>query len=286
MGAGGASGDSAGDRLLSRPGQSRRSNTHQSIASDAPSDGGGVFRRRASLVYSDDGADLTGVYDHRITLRKRAISLFVALRELKSYSQLNRTGFTKALKKYDKTLQRSLKNAYIQDKVAPAYCFQEAALKHLDENSSKIMEMYANLVTNGNVEEAKKELRLHLREHVVWERNTVWRDMIGIERKAHAAHIGPLVGDGMEKDRGLAGDSPDAASATKLLKTPFGSLEIPAWLFSQGFFTLAAILAVFAVLLHVETFATPEQQNCFAMLVFVSLLWATEVCFGTRPICI
>ena len=37
---------------------------------------------------------------------------------------------------------------------------------------------------------AKKELRLHLREHVVWERNTVWREMIGIERKAQAANLG------------------------------------------------------------------------------------------------
>ncbi|KAF8537510.1 SPX domain-containing protein [Trichophaea hybrida] len=260
-----------GSRLL---GQSW-GNVHQSITSDAPSEM--PFRRRASIAFSEEGENDTNVfYDKRITLKKRAISLFVALRELKSYSQLNKTGFTKALKKYDKILQRNLKNSYIDQKVTPMHCFQPSTIAHLDENVNKIVEMYANLVTNGDVEEARKELRLHLREHVVWERNTVWRDMIGIERKAHAAHMGPLVGDGIEKKQ-LAGDEVDMVMFTKQLKTPMGSVEIPTWLFSTGFFTLTAIIVVFAMLLQVKTFDTPEQQNCFAMLVFVSLLWATEV---------
>jgi len=259
-------------RLLGR--RQSWGNVHQSITSDAPSEFS--FRRRASIAYSEEG-EQDVFHDKRITLKKRAISLFVALRELKSYAQLNKTGFTKALKKYDKILQRNLKNAYIEQKVTPAHCFQPSTIGYLDENVNKIVEMYANLVTNGDVEEARKELRLHLREHVVWERNTVWRDMIGIERKAHAAHIGPLVGDGIEKQR-LDGDETDTVMFTKHLNTPMGSVRIPTWLFSTGFFTLTAIIVVFAMLLQVKTFDTPEQQNCFAMLVFVSLLWATEVC--------
>jgi hypothetical protein len=35
-----------------------------------------------------------------------------------------------------------------------------------------------HLVTKNNKQFARRELRLHLREHVVWERNTVWREMI------------------------------------------------------------------------------------------------------------
>ena len=57
-------------------------------------------------------------------------------------------------------------------------------LKHIEENISRMEKAYADVVTEGDVAVAKKELRLHLREHVVWERNTVWREMIGIERKA------------------------------------------------------------------------------------------------------
>jgi hypothetical protein len=32
------------------------------------------------------------------------------------------------------------------------------------------------------------------------------------------------------------------------------------------------------ILLMVPIMEEPEQQNCLAMVVFVSLLWATEVC--------
>ena len=270
--------DEESGRLLSR-----RSSRHMHH-SDAPNDHP-AGRRRHSVVTLDDGeATMNMLYDKRITLKKRAISLFVALRELKSYSQLNRTGFTKALKKYDKILQRNLKAKYLEQAVAPAYCFQPSTIQRLDDNVAEVEATYANLVTQGDLEEAKKELRLHLREHVVWERNTVWRDMIGIERKAHAAHLGitgPLLGDQVERKR-LAGDEV-RGSATKNLKTPFGTLTVPTWLFSAGFFTLTAIILVFAVLLHVKTFDTPEQQNCFAMLVFVSLLWATEVCSPMPP---
>ncbi|KAI5820590.1 SPX domain-containing protein [Pyronema omphalodes] len=268
--------DGANDRLL-RGGSQRSANPnmHASILSEAPSDM--TFRRRASVAYSEDGDPyMDTIWDKRITLKKRAISLFVALRELKSYSQLNRTGFSKALKKYDKILQRNLKVPYIENKVAPAYCFQESTIKYLDENINKITLMYANLVTGGDFEEAKKELRLHLREHVVWERNTVWRDMIGIERKANAAHMGPLVGSSTEKRR-LHGDDPTAAVYTKQLWTPMGHCTVPIWLFSSSFFILAIIGIIFSILLKVNIFATPEQNNCFAMLVFVSLLWATEV---------
>ncbi|KAI5856070.1 SPX domain-containing protein [Tricharina praecox] len=264
----------AGGRLLNRSAR----HMHHSITSDAPSDHQ-AGRRRYSTAASEEGEQAMNTFhDKRITLKKRAISLFVALRELKSFSQLNRTGFTKALKKYDKILQRNLKSRYVEQAVAPAHCFQASTIQHLDENVAKVEATYANLVTQGDLEEAKKELRLHLREHVVWERNTVWRDMIGIERKAHAAHLGltgPLLGDQVEKKR-LAGDEVRGPT-TKNLKTPFGSLTVPTWLFSGGFFTLTAIILVFAVLLQVKTFKTPEQQNCFAMLVFVSLLWATEV---------
>ncbi|KAI5799873.1 SPX domain-containing protein [Geopyxis carbonaria] len=262
--------------------QLQRSHVHRSnasVRSEAPSEGSG--RRRLSMAFEDENEQtLNMLYDMRVTLKKRAISLFVALRELKSYAQLNKTGFTKAAKKYDKILERSLKNSYIERRVAPAHCFLKSTAQKLDETLAKIENLYAELVTNGDIEVARRELRLHLREHVVWERNTVWREMIGIERKAHAAHMGGLsllgsLGDDLKKTR-LAGDEADSIN-TKELKTPVGRIRVPTWVFSSGFFTLAAILVVFAVLLQVTVFETPEQNNCFAMLVLVSLLWATEV---------
>lgn len=240
-----------------------------------------VFRRRDSQIYDDYHEQSIGaIYDKRIMLKKRSISLFVALRELKSFVQLNRTGFSKALKKYDKILNRILKDEYISSMIEPCYCFRKATTTELDKAIAKIEEIYANLITKGDIDDAKKELRLHLREHVVWERNTVWRDMIGIERKAQAANMGlrrTLLGDNADPTKArLTGDEPEV-STTKELATPVGRIKYPTWLFSSGFFTLCGILAVFATLLIVPISKSAEQQNCFAMLVFVSLLWATEV---------
>lgn len=238
--------------------------------------------RRHSHAYDDYANEaFSALYSYGITLKKRAISLYVQLCELKSFAQLNKTGFAKVLKKYDKICERNLKSRYIERFVTPAYPFQPATLKHIDENIHRMEMAYAAVVTQGDVVEAKKELRLHLREHVVWERNTVWREMIGIERKAQAANMGlrrTLLGAD-SSDLGTArlqGDD-EAVTDMKELQTPVGRVSLPTWLLSPTLFTLVAIIAVFFTLLYVPIFKKVEEQNCLAMLVFVSLLWATEV---------
>lgn len=240
-----------------------------------------LLKRRTSQAnddYSDQG--IPALYATGVLLKKRTISLYVSLCELKSFIQLNKTGFSKALKKYDKTLNRDLRNSYIKAKITPAYPFRQSTMGHLDENISKIEKMYADIITKGDIATAKRELRLHLREHVVWERNTVWREMIGIERKAQAANMGLrrtlLGGDHDPSNARLQGDEPDEMGMKELV-TPVGRFTCPQWLFSSAFSTLIGILAIFIVLLMVPIMKEQEQQNCLAMLVFVSLLWATEV---------
>ena len=238
-------------------------------------------KRTSSQAYEDYSDHVfSALYDSGITLKKRTVSLYVSLCELKSFIQLNKTGFSKALKKFDKTLDRNLRNKYINEAVSPAHPFKPTTMQHLDENIANVEKMYADVVTKGDLEQARKDLRLHLREHVVWERNTVWREMIGIERKAQAANMGlrrTLLGqdDDPSKAR-LQGDEEDNMAMMELV-TPVGRFTCPKWLFSSTFFALLAILVVFIVLLVVPIMKNPEQQNCLAMLVFVSLLWATEV---------
>jgi phosphate transporter len=243
---------------------------------------GSVLRRRPSIAMElehDHPEQFSALYDSGITLKKRTISLYVSLCELKSFIQLNHTGFKKAAKKYDKVCNRDIRREYMEKVVAPAYPFRETTMTHLDANVSKVEKIYADVVTKGDVPAARRELRLHLREHVVWERNTVWREMIGIERKAQAANFGirqTLLGGSEDPSKArLQGDAHD--SDMKELRTPIGKYRCPKWLFSSTFFALIAILAIFAVLLSVDIMKKPEQQNCLAMLVFVSLLWATEV---------
>jgi phosphate transporter len=82
-----------------------------------------------------------------------------------------------------------LNKTYLSKYVNPVYPFQQSSMDELTRNLERLEAAYAQVSTKGDIVEGKPELRLHLREHVVWERNTVWREMIGIERKAHATNI-------------------------------------------------------------------------------------------------
>lgn len=239
-----------------------------------------LMRRRPSMAFNDFGDDaLQALYDEGITLKKRITNLYVSVCELRSFIQLNQTGFGKVLKKYDKTLDRKLKKTYLDQKVKPAYPFLPSTMDHLNDNLQRVEGAYAGIVTKGDIETARSELRLHLREHVVWERNTVWREMIGIERKAQAANLGirnTMLGQDTDpKKARLQGD--DEHATTKEVVTPLGRTRCPRFLLSSTFWVLVSTIAIFAVLLAVPIMEEPEQQNCLALVVFVSLLWATEV---------
>lgn len=224
-----------------------------------------------SMMYS------SGLFSSGIMLKKRIISLYVQLCELKSYVQLNRTGFRKVLKKFDKILDKELMSAYITAHVDSAYPFKDETKRVIEENISKMETAYTEVVCGGDAALAKRDLRSHLREHVVWERNTVWRDLIGIERRAEAARIGQsLLGqDDNAQPRRLQGDDDKAPATTKIL-TPFGRMDVPAWVASTSMLTLVIAVAIFFLLIFIPIMEKPEQQNCLAMLVFVSILWATE----------
>lgn len=222
----------------------------------------------------------SGLFSSGIMLKKRIISLYVQLCELKSYAQLNKTGFSKVLKKFDKILDKELKAPFMKANVDTAYPFKSETKKVIEENIEKMENAYTEVVTGGDHELAKKDLRSHLREHVVWERNTVWRDLIGIERRAEAARFGQsLLGqDQTTVPKRLQGDD-DEIISTKQFRTPLGRLSLPSWLTGSSMLTLLVSVGAFVALLAIPIMDKPEEQNCLAMLVFVSLLWATEVRF-------
>ncbi|KAJ4317536.1 low-affinity phosphate transporter [Neodidymelliopsis sp. IMI 364377] len=262
-------------RQKSPDGQRRRRRT-----TDEDNNSTGLSSKRRTSVAFDDYNDMafSALYDEGVSLKKRTVSVYVSLCELRSFIQLNKTGFEKVLKKYDKILDRKLKSQYLNKYVYPAYPFQQSTMDKLTQKLQHVEHAYSQICTKGDVSEAKRELRLHLREHVVWERNTVWREMIGIERKAQAANIGitqTLLGRDVNAGRvRRQGDEND--SEVKEVVTPIGRYRCPQWLISKTFWTLVACIAVFVVLLVVPIMEKPEQQNCLAMVVFVSALWATE----------
>lgn len=250
----------------------------------ASSDFGRSARRHSTTVddFGDQGVMFSaGLFSSGIMLKKRIISLYVQLCELKSYAQLNKTGFSKVLKKFDKILDKELKGPYVRANVDTAYPFKDETKKIVEENIEMMENAYTDVVTGGDKELAKKDLRSHLREHVVWERNTVWRDLIGIERRAEAARFGQtLLGqDQSVAPKRLQGDD-DKITTPKQLRTPLGRLSLPTWLFNSSMLTLLSSMAIFFAILFIPIMDKAEEQNCLALLVFVSLLWATEVSTG------
>lgn len=262
----------------------KRSKTNESGRSASMHDSGMLgtrkLRREPSTGVDDnnDGSAF-GTSNSAATIKKRMISLYVSLCELKSYVQLNKTGFTKVLKKYDKTLDRSLKQQYIEKNITGTSTFKQETTDGMSDRVAQVEEAYANLATHGDIDQANRELRLDLREHVVWERNTVWREMIGIERKAQAANLGVrrtiLGGDGDPNKRHRQGD--EESETTKEVETPVGRYRCPQFVFNPTFYVLISVLIIFILLLVIPFMEKREQQNCLAMVVLVSLLWATEV---------
>ncbi|KAJ6125310.1 Sodium/sulfate symporter [Penicillium samsonianum] len=222
--------------------------------------------------------DFLALYNTGISLKRRLIECYVSLCELRSFIELNKTGFAKALKKYDKTLDRSLRRDYLASVVHPARPFTESTMAEIDRRIENVEGVYAGIVTKNNRQFARRELRLHLREHVVWERNTVWREMIEIERRAQAANVGIrhtlLGGDEDPSTARRQGDKSEIR--TQEMSTPLGRFQFPLWLCSLSFGTLVFSIAVFGAMLSIKVMDTPEEQNCLAMLVLVSILWSTE----------
>ncbi|KAK3314919.1 SPX domain-containing protein [Apodospora peruviana] len=232
--------------------------------------------RRDSMAF-DDYAEQAVLFSSGIMLKKRIVTLYVQLCELKSYIQLNQTGFRKVLKKFDKIMDRQMRAKYMETYVDSAYPFRPETAKGLEEYINKMVKAYMAIVTNGDEEVATRDLRSHLREHVVWERNTVWRELIGLERRAEAASLGhALLGRDADPKKLLRQGDDERLIPIKEISTPIGRFKLPAWLFSSAMLTLVAIIVIFFLLLFIPIMEKPEQQNCLALLVLVSLLWATE----------
>ncbi|KAJ2509820.1 low-affinity phosphate transporter [Coemansia sp. RSA 1939] len=191
-------------------------------------------------------------------LRSRSRNLFILLHDLRSYAQLNYTGFSKITKKFDKVTHSNLRTEYMQETVNSAYPFTSDTQSVLREHMEAVAYVFGLASGYTSIDDALVELKNCLREEVVWERNTVWRDMIANERMVNAVGV----------------QSPDLEHPTT---EAIATLK-PRMLTNtqKQLLRITACVAVFAIVWALPMFSGPEQQRCWAMLVFVSLLWATE----------
>lgn len=225
----------------------------------------------------------------QITLKKKSISLFIALSELKSYIELNKIGFTKITKKFDKTCNYAIKIDFIENFLpTTTKTFTPETLKSVDHKINQIIIIYSLLsgnlstkTTKQDLENIRVELRSHLREHIVWERNTVWKDLLSLEKKSYNLHL--------DNEATRSNKMGDEGSINLMhlnwtrLNFPFGwtifghtSMIVPSCLLTWQIVKLIIIITTFVVLMCVKTFNDLEQQRCLAVLVASAMLWASE----------
>ncbi len=147
--------------------------------------------------------------------------------------------------------------------VEQAYPFLQTSRERLEDAINRLILLYAKCVTRDDISAAKRQLKMHQREHIAWERDTVWRQMIGQERHGQTD-------DGQAK--ALGGHIETEDNAILAVGTPVGRLRL-----TRKHIALVVALVVFVTLLNVQVVAGAAANNCLAILIFSTIMWATEV---------
>ena len=133
--------------------------------------------------------------------------------------------------------------------------------------------------TKEDLESVKNDLRSHLRDHIVWERNTVWKDLLSLEKKSYNLDLNVDSNQAKMGDEGLQNSLLNMKLTT--INLPFSlfgysHVKVPSFFFTTQMIKLLIIIIVFIVLLTVKTFNDPVQARCLALLVAAAMLWASE----------
>jgi phosphate transporter len=191
-----------------------------------------------------------------VDLRSQLIILYVSLSELDSYVELNRMAFEKILKKHDKVLDGDLRTQYLKKMVLDSRPFMPQTIDSLRSQIERVERIYADAFCNGNTAIAVRQMKTHLRDQITYDRNTVWKDMVGQERKTLDAHV-------------------KSVTPPKSYSIPFTQHRIPTETAHNLICFLLSVI-LFAVLLNVNTFGNTQENYCFALLLFAAVMWATE----------
>ncbi|KAJ7257685.1 SPX domain-containing protein [Mycena rebaudengoi] len=204
-------------------------------------------------------------YDTRILFKRRITTLYISVTSLRSYVEVNYSGFRKILKKYDKVTYRELKDTYLHTAVEPSIPFTATSRATIMALVRRLVELYAKCVTRNDRSMAKQQLRLHQRENIAWERDTVWRQMIGRERRGDGDIVGATGASLLKEEEETNGKS---GVVLKL-----GPLRMRV---TNKKIAMVLAIVIFVALLNTQSVEGTEANKCFAVLMFCTFLWATE----------
>lgn len=228
------------------------------VVSDSSSD---VAVNRIEVWSGDD----VNVEKRRATLEDSFNTVYLNLHDLHDFLDLNYTGYVKLVKAYGNyvaaTAEKKRQLLAKVDSILPI-----AELSDLQSSMGQVEEVYARVMCEGSVTQARAALHLLLRDRVAAFRQSASASPAEAENLiVKTAPILPVA---------AAGAKPAAKKAPYMTMSRIASIS--------------ACVAVFAVLALMPTgwmnktagfglmFATWERQSCLAILISCTLLWCTE----------
>ncbi|OWB80539.1 hypothetical protein B5S32_g4823 [[Candida] boidinii] len=231
--------------------------------------------------------DLKPSIQHSTTFRKRVVTIFIKLSEIKSFIELNKIGFSKVCKKFDKVLNESIRNDYMESLPSNSYIFKLVTISKLDEYIDELIKIYASL-TNSDIEHSKENLKILLRDHIIWERSKVWK-----------GYINNINGFNIEDNEDVVDDS----ELRNLYSMPcykyklpidinlpyfynfnrkqlkcyqIEYLKLPKFFLGWRSIKIAITILVTGLLLGLKSLHDTQQKHCMALVICCAILWATE----------
>jgi phosphate transporter len=121
------------------------------------------------------------------------------------------------------------------------------------QQSRKVVELHAS-VSHKTAEQSEAQLQASrlTKTMLEYQRQTIWRDMVALERASHGPQGQVVEGD-------------EAAAHKRRMRRNAVSAA-----------TVVLACLVFAGLLAADLFDSRQKNACFAMLVLLSILWCTE----------
>lgn len=196
-------------------------------------------------------------------IRTRVIEHYKELGETINFSNLNKTGFDKILKKHDKYTNRTSRASFMANLLSTTEFADTTELETLKTQTER---MYADVFKRGDVRAGRDELRDELRDLIVWDRNTIWRDVLRTERKVSAFHS---VKGGERVSLDGIGD------VTVRLRMLPSAAAIAAFVIILCFPGIIKSLVVDDTA-HYTPETLAAAHRCLALVVFVVILWASE----------
>lgn len=224
-------------------------------------DHGDTESRPLLTTYEETGADMQ---EDMRALRARLVAHYKELGETVNFSNLNRTAFDKVLKKHDKYTNRISRPAFMAGIMADCSFVDISEIQALQ---MRIEKAYGGIFKEGNTIAGRDELREGLRDLIIWDRNTIWRDVLRTERKVAAFRT---VKGGREIDI--------EEEASKVLWRPKAVPCISA--VAAFFFVMLFPQAVSSLVVEGGKEYSDETLNaahrCLAVTSCVVILWAFE----------